>query len=77
MHDDVDSFAKVFADVVVVVPYVIAAVGCCLCVVVPEVPFAVVDDPGWFVDGFWFEEFAEEAFHRGPFVLMIFTVSHG
>ena len=77
LHDYFDSFAKVFADVVVAVPDVVAAVGCCLCVVVPEAPFAVVDDSGWFVFGFAFEDFADEAFHCGSFVMMIFTVSHG
>src|SRR5699024_12682998 len=43
-------------------------VGCGLCVVVSEPPFAVVDDSGGFVDGFWFEDFSEEAFHRGSWL---------
>src|SRR5699024_1282727 len=65
VFDEFDSLAFVFAQVFVVVPDVVGAVGGCLCVVVAEVPFAVVDDSGGFVFGFWFEEFAEEAFHRG------------
>lgn len=61
------------------VPYVVGAVGCGLCVVVSEPPFAVVDDAGWLVFGFWFEDFAEEAFHRdSPRCLsMIWMVAHG
>src|SRR5699024_5959479 len=65
VFDEFDSFAFVFAQVFVVVPDVVGAVGCCFGVVVLECAAAVVDDTCGLVFGFAFEDFAEEVFHRG------------
>src|SRR5699024_8356737 len=46
-----------------------AAVWLVVCLVVGstdgEMELAVVHYSGWLVGGFWFEDFSEEAFHRG------------